>query len=407
MQREIGERRARCDSCDRVSPSLPASPPHPLPSPEYPFQMLASDYFTYQGHSYFILVDRYSNWPSVYTANGEDKGATELTKQLRTHMATFGVPDEIASDGGSQYTSGRYKMLTKRYGIHNRVSSVAFPHSNQKAEGTVKNMKRLIRENTMASGKLDTDKFLAAILMFRNTPDRDTHMSPAQVIFGRQVKDFLPIIPGKLKMHPEWRITMEQRETALAKRHVRRGTELRRHTKEQAKLNVGDTVLVQNQDGNKPLRWDRTGTIIQSKEYDQYEVKMDGSGRLSLRNRRFLRPITPFTRREPGQDRDTPGSSESHQSPVLGEPSTDSVSIPESPTAPEAPVTPSLPVVTTIPVTPAQPMVPATPRRSVRERQQPARLKEYKLFSFMVRQINNLTSHINPFVPKTNFTVNW
>ena len=417
MQREIGERRARCDSCDRVSPSLPASPPHPLPSPEYPFQMLASDYFTYEGNSYFILVDRYSNWPSVYAANGEDKGAKELTKQLRIHMATFGVPDEIASDGGPQYTSEEYKNLMKRYGIHHRVSSVAFPHSNQKAEGTVKNMKRLIRENTTAGGKLDTDKFLAAILMFRNTPDRDTNMSPAQVIFGRQVKDFLPIIPGKLKLHPEWRITMEQRETALAKRHVRRETELQRHTKAQAKLSVGDTVLVQNQEGNKPLRWDRTGTITQSKEYDQYEVKMDGSGRLSLRNRRFLCPITPFTRRESDWERETPGASESHLSPALGETPADA-SVPEPPTVPEAPVTLPAPVVslptpvapTTTPApvapmphsarapsqcAPALPMAPCTPRRPGRQRQQPAKLKDYTLFSFTVGKINNLTSPID------------
>ena len=29
--------------------------------------------------------------------------------------------------------------------------------------------------------------------------------------------------------------------------------------------------------------------------FDQYKVKMDGSGRISLRNRRFMRPITPYS----------------------------------------------------------------------------------------------------------------
>ena len=84
-------------------------------------------------------MDRYSNWPSVYTANGEDKGAKELAKQFRIHMCTFGGPDEIASDGGPQYTSETFRGLTKRYGIHHRVSSVAFPHSNQK-ESTLSNL---------------------------------------------------------------------------------------------------------------------------------------------------------------------------------------------------------------------------------------------------------------------------
>ena len=46
---------------------------------------------------------------------------------------------------------------------------------------------------------------------------------------------------------------------------------------------------MQNQDGNHPNRWDRTGKL----PYRQYRVKMDGSNRVTLRNRRFLRKIDP------------------------------------------------------------------------------------------------------------------
>ena len=39
-------------------------------------------------------------------------------------------------------------------------------------------------------------------------------------------------------------------------------------------------------------RWDRTGVITQARSnIRQYSVKLDGSGRLVLRNRRFLRPL--------------------------------------------------------------------------------------------------------------------
>ena len=57
-------------------------------------------------------------------------------------------------------------------------------------------------------------------------------------------------------------------------------------------------VFVQNQVGNKPRRWDKTGTIVECKDFDQYLVKMDGSGRLTLRNRKFLRKRTPLQKRE-------------------------------------------------------------------------------------------------------------
>ena len=58
------------------------------------------------------------------------------------------------------------------------------------------------------------------------------------------------------------------------------------------KLSVGDSVLVQNQVGNHPSRWDNTGIIVEVKEYI---VRVDGSGWMTLRNRKYLKMITPYT----------------------------------------------------------------------------------------------------------------
>ena len=138
-------------------------------------------------------------------------------------------------------------------------------------------------------------QFLRALLLHRNTPDRDTGLSPAQVIFGRTIRNFFPVQPERLKMHPEWRITMEQRERALAKRHARRGKDLQEHTRALAPLQVGQVVLIQNQSGNNPRRWQKSGRVVEVLPFDQYRVKLDGTGRSSLRNRKFLRPITPFS----------------------------------------------------------------------------------------------------------------
>ena len=66
------------------------------------------------------------------------------------------------------------------------------------------------------------------------------------------------------------------------------------HTQSLPPLQVGETVSVQNQTGNHPLRWDKTGRIVEVHDHGQYVVRMDGSGRCSLRNRRFLRRCRPF-----------------------------------------------------------------------------------------------------------------
>ena len=46
-------------------------------------------------------------------------------------------------------------------------------------------------------------------------------------------------------------------------------------------MKVGDTVMLQNQSGNHPLCWDKRGTVMKCKGFDQYQVMIDGSRRLT------------------------------------------------------------------------------------------------------------------------------
>ena len=65
------------------------------------------------------------------------------------------------------------------------------------------------------------------------------------------------------------------------------------HTKRLHPLHVGDHVRIQNQIGNFPKRWDKTGTVIEVRQFDQYAIKVHGSGRVTLRNCKFLHRYLP------------------------------------------------------------------------------------------------------------------
>ena len=288
---DITRTRELCNDCNRVAKSNPMQPPPEIHPPDYPFQQVCCDYFTYANHDYVVLVDRYSNWPMVFRS---ESGAQGLIKRLREAFVTFGIPEVLTSDGGPQFKSHLTDAFLKSWGTTHRVSSVANPHANSRAEIGVKTVKRILMDNVSPSGSLDTEKFQKAILAYRNTVDPETKASPAMILFGRPIRDAIPIPLGRYCPHPTWKELMAHRERALAKRHCREREKWSEHTHQLPPLCVGDSVFIQNLTGNHPKRWERTGKVVEVRQYHQYAVKVDGSGRVTIRNRQHLRKYVPF-----------------------------------------------------------------------------------------------------------------
>ena len=191
-----------------------------------------------------MVVDRYTGWPIVQQSRG---GFSGLVKGLREIFVTYGIADELSSDGGPELTPEATQQLLSNWGVHRRLSSVALAHSN------------LPIQNTSPNGEINLDKFLRGMLQYRNTPDSDTGLSPAQTIFGRPIKVFIPILPGSYRPHNTWIEPSPAREETLRARNVRNAERLTEHTVRLQPLKVCDLVFIRNQTGNLRLRWDRTG----------------------------------------------------------------------------------------------------------------------------------------------------
>lgn len=280
--------RAECRSCTSHSPSQSREPIIVTPPTEWPFQKVCGDYFDINGRGYLTIVDRFSGWISLYHFP-LSATAAQLISCCRSLFITFGTPEELGSDGGPQLTAVAFQNFLTTWGIHHRKSSVEYPQSNGRAELGVKTAKRILRENVSSNGSLDNDKTARAILQYHNTPLPGIHLSPSQILFHRQLRDQIPTLPSQYQLHEEWLKLAKTREVLLHQRNTHLLEKYNSATHPLKPLTVGTHVVIQDNTRKHKL-WDRTGIVVECLPYRQYNIRMDGSGRITLRNRRFLRP---------------------------------------------------------------------------------------------------------------------
>ena len=214
------------------------------------------------------------------------------------------MPARLSSDGGPEMIAKATQDFFKRWGIRHRLSSAYLSSSNGRAEVCVKATKRMLHDNIRADGSLDTDRFAVAIMTKRNTPDYDSKLSPAEIVMGRRLRDALPMIPKNLMVmnnpaiNPVWRDLWSKKESVIQDRYLRSLEDPPTANSRLQPLKEQDKVLIQNQAGKAPLRWEKTGTVVEVLPFDQYIVKVSGSNRLTRRNRKFLRAYEPAATQE-------------------------------------------------------------------------------------------------------------
>ena len=180
--------------------------------------------------------------------------------------------------------------------MRHRLSSAHNPQSNGKAESAVKIAKRLLRDHTLPNGSINTNAFMIAIMGIRNTPDPLSGLSPAQVIYGRNLPDafrFKEEIFKDAKVRETWRNAWRYKEKANRHRFFCQRQTTNARSRAAAPLAVGTRVFIQNRHNDKT--WNRSGIVVERKGFGQYQVKLDGSGRLSLRTRGHLKPFQSYS----------------------------------------------------------------------------------------------------------------
>ena len=105
-----------CSSCQVLQAAPAAAPLHPWIWPDAPWKRIHVDFAgPFLGKMFFIVVDAHSKWPEVIVMSSTTTQHT--IKSLRSIFSRFGLPEQLVSDNGPQFTSDEFAEFMRGNGI--------------------------------------------------------------------------------------------------------------------------------------------------------------------------------------------------------------------------------------------------------------------------------------------------
>ena len=200
IRQDVTKWARECQSCQRAKVTRhTVTPIGEFTVPAKRFQHWNVDIVTLpasNGYKHLLTaVDRLTRWPLAIPMT--DMSTASVIDAL-THglISSFGIPESITTDNGSQFTSSVWRQLTETWGIKPHLTTTYHPQSN----GLVERFHRRLKESLNALATDEPDHWYwrlpCSLLAIRTTVKPDIGASPADLVFGEGLA-----IPGQLLSH--------------------------------------------------------------------------------------------------------------------------------------------------------------------------------------------------------------
>ena len=133
-----------CDGCQLTQKMPQVAPLHPWEWPSAPWERVHVDFAgPFMDSMFLVLVCAHSKWPEVVQM--KTTTSTKTIEALRMIFCRTGIPKQIVSDNGPQFTSGEFENFTKQNGIKHYKSAPFHPATNGLVERFVQTFKNSMR----------------------------------------------------------------------------------------------------------------------------------------------------------------------------------------------------------------------------------------------------------------------
>lgn len=190
LSTDINKLVTSCQVCCELKRTQQKEPLISTPLPERPWKRIAMDLCEHNHHNYLVISDYYSRFLEILQLPSTT--SAQVIQRLKAVFARFGIPDEVVSDNGPQFSSAEFKECARQLDFKHCTSSPHHPQGNGHAERAVQTAKKILKQEDP----------VMALMSYRSTPCSTTGFSPAELLMGRKIRTTLPTLEKNLL--PKW-----------------------------------------------------------------------------------------------------------------------------------------------------------------------------------------------------------
>ena len=296
--RDVKDYCQSCPDCQLHSSYKTRAPMIPLPVIGEPFRRIAMDVVgplprTSRGNRFILVINDYATrYPEAIPLRNVT--ARKVAEVLIELFARYGIPEEILTDQGSNFTSSLLGELYKLIGIKAIRTTPYHPQTDGLVERFNRTLKSMLRR-VLSGEKRNWDRMLPYVLFaYREVPQATLGFSPFELLYGRDVRGPLDVLKEEWIHSPEAELdilsfVMDIKERMqLAKEVVDNNVkEVKAKQKEyydrkakEVEFKAGDKVLLLLPSSSKKFvaKWQGPYRVIKKMGRVTYEIEMPDKG---------------------------------------------------------------------------------------------------------------------------------
>ena len=206
LKKDVQQYCRSCETCQVIGKPnqvIPKAHLKPIPAVEEPFKRILIDCVgplprSRSGKEYLLTVMCASTrYPEAFPLS--NIRTKTIVNALTKFFTTYGYPDVIQSDQGSNFTSKLFKEVVKELQVKHCQSSAYHPESQGALERFHQTLKTMLKMYCHDTGKSWDDGVHLVIFAAREVVQDSLGFSPFQLVFGHSVRGPLKLLKDKLQ----------------------------------------------------------------------------------------------------------------------------------------------------------------------------------------------------------------